>query len=451
MVAIPTTDIFATLKHRGDWLVGWPTATFLDAVDRKIKTLIAQPPARLLINQADSQQFLISFFAAVATKTPVFLGNPQWGQEAWSSVLEQVQPDLIWGDVPLGLSVVQSTHQSETHQIPSGLIAIATGGSSGKIRFAMHTWDTLWAAAQGFYVFFESQPVHSLCLLPLHHVSGLMQVVRSFLSGGQLHTQSYSAVKQGWRGDFSEHHWFISLVPTQLHFLVNETPHWLTQFRAVLVGGGPSQRALLDQAAANGIPVAPCYGMTETAAMVTVLKPKLFLAGDRSCGKPLPHVQLQIQDEIVAMGSSSLFLGFYPQRQSIDFWATQDCGQLNTDGHLEIYGRRDRMMITGGEKVAPLTVETAIWETGLVEDVVVLGIPDPHWGEAVVAMYVGDVKPVRLQRAPELQSLSVYCRPKFFFPLPQLGRSAQGKLNYAALRQKAIKLRSQNDETYSGR
>ena len=63
---------------------------------------------------------------------------------------------------------------------------IPTGGSSGQIKFAIHTWETLKASVQGFTEYFQLKQVNSFCVLPLYHVSGLMQFMRSFTTGGKL-------------------------------------------------------------------------------------------------------------------------------------------------------------------------------------------------------------------------------------------------------------------------
>ncbi len=66
---------------------------------------------------------------------------------------------------------------------------------------------------------------------------------------------------------------------------------------------------------------------------------------------------------------------------------TGDVGVLDAEGRLQVAGRGDALIITGGEKVNPLEVEAALRESGLFADVVVLGVPDREWGESVVAFY----------------------------------------------------------------
>ncbi|MEO1401576.1 MAG: AMP-binding protein, partial [Cyanobacteria bacterium J06635_1] len=115
-----------------------------------------------------------------------------------------------------------------------------TGGTSGQIRFAMHTWETLSAAVHGFLDYFECEVTHAYCVLPLYHVSGLMQALRTWLSGGQLVVQPFKALLQGNRQIRPDSAWFISLVPTQLHRLLsadiandlNDFTTWLSRFQA---------------------------------------------------------------------------------------------------------------------------------------------------------------------------------------------------------------------------
>ena len=72
---------------------------------------------------------------------------------------------------------------------------IPTGGSSGQIRFATHTWETLMASIAGFTQYFQQISVNSFCVLPLYHVSGLMQFLRSFTTGGKLVIQPFKEVE----------------------------------------------------------------------------------------------------------------------------------------------------------------------------------------------------------------------------------------------------------------
>jgi len=128
---------------------------------------------------------------------------------------------------------------------------------------------------------------------------------------------------------------------------------WLRGFRAVFVGGGPVWPELADAAAAAELPISLGYGMTETAAMATALRPGEFLAGDRSSGAPLPHLRVSLTAEaLVRIAASRSFAAIFPTAGRAEF-VTEDLGRLAKGGRLEVLGRRDAVIITGGEKADP--------------------------------------------------------------------------------------------------
>jgi O-succinylbenzoic acid--CoA ligase len=108
---------------------------------------------------------------------------------------------------------------------------------------------------------------------------------------------------------------------------------------------------------------------------------------------------------------------------------------LDESGYLYIIGRDSQKIITGGENVYPFEVETAIRQTNLVKDVVVLGLPDSRWGQVIVAFYV----PVNSQiNQTSIQSqikdkLVNYKLPKHWIKLPEIPKSTQGKINQTTL------------------
>jgi o-succinylbenzoate---CoA ligase len=302
---------------------------------------------------------------------------------------------------------------------------IPTGGTSGKLKLAMHTPATLSAAARGFQEFYGVTEINSHCLLPLHHVSGLMQLWRSLLTNGHFTTSSEPHPPGS----------FISLVPTQLQRWLPKHTDWLRSFQTIIIGGAPAAAGLLAEARRAKIPLSPSYGATETAAMIAALSPADFLAGASGCGQSLPHAQIQIQPEgRIQVKSRSLMLGYYPeQRTPAASWLTDDLGEFDERGSLQILGRESHKIISGGEKIFPDQVESAILATGLVQDICVLGIPDLDWGERVVACYVGNVDQHTLQSAVA-DRLSSFKRPKTWLAVAEIPRNAQGKIDRQQLR-----------------
>ena len=318
-----------------------------------------------------------------------------------------------------------------------GWLMIPTGGTSGRVRFARHDAASIAAAVRGFTRHFELPQVNAAGLLPLHHVSGLMAWMRCALTGGEYRPFDWKTIEAGALPALPAKSpgWVISLVPTQLERLLrNEAAvEWLGKFRIIFLGGGPAWPELLNRAADRGLPLSLGYGMTETAAMVAALRPGEFLGGGRSSGTVLPHATLTIGEEgAVTVGGGSLFRGYYPEWRTGAGFVTEDAGQLDERGHLHVTGRRDSIIITGGEKVDPVEVEAVLRGCGEFADVAVLGVPDAEWGQAIVAAYPAAPAP-RLDRvmAAVNRLLAPAKRPKRYVPLENWSANAQGKINRA--------------------
>lgn len=401
---------------------------------------------RIFIVEVDPVKFLAVFLAGVIAEVDLFLCDPAWQQQEWLQVLEIVEPDLVCGDrfrkdlIAKVRSTVENAVSSRSDLPEQPLIMIPTGGTSGKIRFTMHSWDTLAASVRGFKDYFNYQKINSFCTLPLYHVSGLMQFVRSLLTRGELIICSYKAAVAK-RIAFNQQDYFISLVPTQLQFLVSSNPDWLTQFKVVLLGGAPPMRSLLDTAREYNIPVALTYGMTETASGVVALKPQDFLTGNNSSGRVLPHAQIAIEPidhkiGLIKVSCNSLCLGYYPQLFNSRQLVTDDLGYVDDLGYLHLVGRNSQKIITGGENVFPAEVESAIHATRLVQDVCVVGIKDRYWGEVVTAVYVSVEPKINLdaiRQKIQLQ-LAKYKQPKNWIEVDSLPRNNRGKINYQKIK-----------------
>lgn len=331
------------------------------------KTQRAGTPV-VLLAIADPSQFLAWFAALVSLECAVFLGDPAWSLPQWQQVTAGLAPDLIiaqpsdriasslpWEQYPVenfqnlwktrhfpqdekicgkrrnalpikALNGLEPPDQT-TQPVEQGWIGILTGGSSGQLRFALHRWSTLTASVSGLQrspILEANTAISACCMLPLHHVSGLLQFLRALLSGGSLILLPWTQVVQYFFGnlasdpvgdsvsdrsdnlpasvspspwDFEPEDFFLSLVPTQLQRLLREpiAGPWLARFRAVFLGGAPAWPALLNQARGAAIRLAPTYGLTETASQVVTLAPADFLRGQTGCGKLLPHARIALE------------------------------------------------------------------------------------------------------------------------------------------------------------
>lgn len=372
-------------------------------------------PAPRVIEESDPARFMAAFGEAVAAGGEVFLADPAWGATQRAELA----------------ALLRTSAQPRAGR---GWLMIPSGGTGGRVKFARHDESTIAAAVRGFAAHFGLGRVNAIGVLPLYHVSGLMAWMRCALTGGTYRPWEWKQLEAGARPELGAGDHVLSLVPTQLQRLLGSEAAvaWLRQFRVIFVGGGPVWDALADAARQARLPVSLSYGMTETAAMVTALRPEEFAAGARGSGGVLPHARLDITDDgRVRVAGESLFRGYYPDYSDAREFVTEDLGRIDERGHLRVLGRRDATIITGGKKVQPADVEAALRASGECRDVAVIGVPDAEWGEIVIACYPAGCPAPDPERAAS--ALAPWQRPKRFVAIPEWPRNAQGKVNRTAL------------------
>ena len=241
----------------------------------------------------------------------------------------------------------------------------------------------------------------------------------------------------------------LSLVPTQLRRLLEHRAgeDWLRGCRLIWVGGAALPEDLAESCRRLELPLSSCYGSSETGAMVTALAPARFLAGESGCGTALPHAQLRIDPAsgAVQVRAASLALGehaagrFQPLPLDEGWWSSGDLGRWGGAGGLELLGRCDGAINSGGETVFPEQVElrlmAAAREAGLpLRHLLLLAEPDPLWGERLVALVRAERSAPHTPDAaliPPLAALAAALppsqRPKRWLACPELAPSPLGK------------------------
>ncbi len=410
-------SIYALFCQRlqAGWLVSSQGKSIIDRSHQRLADFERSQLQFISISTTDLTEFIADFMAGCRLGIPIFLCNPHWGDTEWaqvSNLTNQVNP---------------RQHQNT--------IMIPTGGSSGEVKFAIHTWETLTASGWGFQEFYGVEHINGVCTLPLYHVSGLMQLVRSILTDGKLLVTNFQQLCTNPNLITSQielEDYFISLVPTQLAKLLDLDSRWLARFKTILLGGAPANVELLTRARAAQLPLALTYGMTETASQITSLKPAEFLAGNNSCGLALPHIKIKLRSPNceLQIEAKSLMLGYFPLLNLLACFEPDDLGSFDVAGNLTILGRNSGKIITGGENVFPIEVIDAIMGTGLVADVWVLGVPDRYWGQVVVAVYVENNITVSADILSQAVAgkISKYKIPKQWISVSQIPRNAVGKV-----------------------
>lgn len=316
------------------------------------------------------------------------------------------------------------------------LVAV-TSGTTGAPKGALLTAAALTASASATHDRLGG-PGGWLLALPPYHIAGLQVLVRSLLAGstpveldvtaGFDVTELPGAVRRLGSGRR-----YTSLVAAQLAKALADpaAAGALAELDAVLLGGGPAPRPVLDAAAAAGIAVVRTYGMSETAG------------GCVYDGVPLDGVRLRVSDDgRVVVGGATLAKGY---RNPVDpdpfaepgWFRTDDLGSVDDSGALTVLGRADDAISTGGLTVLPQPVEAALRTHPAVGDCAVFGVADDRLGQRVVAaVVVADGC-----RAPTLEALRTHvartldatAAPRELHVVDALPRRGIGKVDRAAL------------------
>jgi len=250
------------------------------------------------------------------------------------------------------------------HDMDDVCCRVLTSGSTGTPRpIPLSYGNFLWNAVGSGFNLGVLPDDRWLCCVPLSHIAGLGIVMRSVIDGAAAVVHDGFDVDRVGEALERDGITQVSLVATMLTRLL-EAGVDLSGPRAILVGGGP----VPDEVRRPG--VLETYGMTETTSMAAL------------DGFPLPGVDIAIAADGEILVTGPIVAGGGTHRSG-------DLGELR-DGRLVVTGRKSETIITGGENVSPAEVEGVLAAHPGVRDAAVVGRPDPVWGEALVALVVGD-------------------------------------------------------------
>jgi o-succinylbenzoate---CoA ligase len=308
-------------------------------------------------------------------------------------------------------------------------VVIATSGSTGEPKGAQLTAGALLHSARASLAAIGARPGERwLCALPVSHIAGVGVLVRSLVAGTTPVVAERLDPQQTSRADCAH----VSLVPTQLRRLLAAGAD-VAAFSTILLGGAAAPAGLLASARTAGARVVTTYGMSETCG------------GCVYDGVPLAGVSVRTgTDGRIEIAGATLFSGYrgrpdLTRQVMADGWfVTSDLGRLDGAGRLTVHGRADEMINTGGEKVAPAEVAAILETCPGVAEAVVIGEPDPEWGERVTAIVVPDdpAAPPALAalRAAVTQRMPHFAAPRALVLVAEVPLLASGKPDLAALR-----------------
>jgi acyl-CoA synthetase (AMP-forming)/AMP-acid ligase II len=354
-------------------------------------------------------------------------------------------------------------------------ILIYTSGTTGRPKGVMLSYADFVAYVCGNTELADGTPRgRALLCVPLYHIAGLTSLMTSVFTGRTVVM----------RRQFEPSDWLDTvqregithafLVPTMLKRILDHPDfggYNLATLQLLAYGAAPMpvtviRRAIEEFPATVGFVNA--FGQTETTATVTMLLPEDHrLEGTApdvarklrrlsSIGRPLPDVEVRIVDtagvevrrgEIgeIVVRTSRLMKGYLAQDEAtaqtiVDGWLhTRDMGWMDDDDYLYLSGRKDDLIIRGGENISPAEVEDVLHTHPAVEEAAVIGVPDGDWGEQVMAIVVP--KPASMLTAEEViawchQRLATFKNPERVQFVTELPRNPLGKVLRNELREK---------------
>lgn len=352
-----------------------------------------------------------------------------------------VAPLLIDQDSPLVGGWSNAVRQRWDMELPEATAApgqlhtvVLTSGSAVGPRPVRLTRGNVSAAVAASQQRLGNGPGDRWLLsLPIFHVGGLSVLWRSAAAGGAVVIHDGFDPERSARAMKEGSVTMASLVPTMLHRILEVEPGPYHGMRAVLLGGAAANRGLVERSLDAGLPILQTYGMTEACSQVATVAPEEATDSLGTVGRPLDGMDVAIDDGEIVIDGPAVSPGYLGEPDRVGGHRTRDSGFLDAEGRLIVRGRLDDMIITGGENVHPQRIADVISRHRFVGRVEVVGVPDPEWGQALVAIIVGDVATRRRIERWARERLARHEMPKQWVFVEQLPLLPSGKVDRIAL------------------
>ena len=401
-----------------------------------IAAAASECPARIALI-ADGHALTYAELAARVDDVVLATPNLHRAKDALSSAmilyasLQQERPVALVSKSCSDAEFAQKRARLSAADLAHTALVLFTSGSSGASKGVLLSRDALRASATAAgTVLGWADEDRWLCCLPLSHIGGISVLTRALVARKTaILCEGFDAASIA--RDIIEHRaTHISLVPTMLWRLLEMGFRPPGNLRITLMGGAALDEHLAKRARDAGFQLRPSYGMTETSSMVL-------------CdGHPLPGVAVRIDaNQGLHIRAPMLLSGYLPPGDAKTpiangWFSTADRARL-IDGHYQILGRSDAAIISGGENIDLGEIESALNSHPNVHTSLAVGIPDPEWGQRLVALLVCDGDPGEFQVA----ELVGHKRPKQMLKVDALPLLENGKPD----RQRAMQLAIENN------
>ncbi|MDO8433029.1 MAG: AMP-binding protein [Candidatus Binatus sp.] len=381
------------------------------AKDAELEYMINTANTRLLLVGDRYAELIDRIRPRLKVAQIVALGNEASGMRHVEPLLAKAEPDDAEAEVEdEDISILMYT--SGTTSLPKGVML--------RFRdFAAYVTANV-EMADG-----TDRGVALVCV-PFYHIAGTTAYMTNIWTGRKLIVMSQFDPKSWLEIVQRERVTHAFVVPTMMKQLIDEPGFASTDFSSLTnlaYGGAPMPVQVIRRA----IEVFPpkvgfvnAYGQTETTSSLTILGPddhrlagtaaeiELKLKRLNSIGKPLPDVEIKVRDDDgkflsagevgeIIIRTPRIMKGYAGRDDDArlpDGWrATGDLGWLDDEGYVFFAGRKDDMIIRGGENIAPAEIETVLMSHPAVDECAVIGVPSVEWGQTVKAFVVPHKSP----------------------------------------------------------
>jgi acyl-CoA synthetase (AMP-forming)/AMP-acid ligase II len=303
-----------------------------------------------------------------------------------------------------------------------------------------------------------------LVCAPFYHIAGTTAMMTNPWAGRKMIVMPQFDAKAWLALAQKEHVTHAFVVPTMMKQLLDDPNFSKTDFSSLTnlaYGGAPMPIAVIRRAIDSfpkSVGFVNAYGQTETTSSLTILGPddhritgtpeemEVKLRRLNSIGKPLPDVEIRVRDDDnkflgagevgeIIIRTERVMKGYAGREDDAALangWrATGDLGWIDDAGYVFFAGRKDDMIIRGGENIAPAEIETVLMSHPAVDEAAVIGIPSVEWGQTVKAYIV--LRPGQKAGAKDIQEfcrtrLASFKRPEEIEFIDALPKNALGKI-----------------------
>ena len=349
---------------------------------------------------------------------------------------------------------------NDNNNFNTTLLIVHTSGTTGKPKGAMLSQKAIYYNILNsieMHQFKKSD--HILTVIPLFHVGGLnIQTIPALHIGATVTIHKKFEIKKTFKSLEYLKPTFTVFVPTIMEVLI-KSKNWssskFNSLRAITTGSTIVSPDLIKNYEKNKIPVIQVYGSTETSPIAVCQK----LTEDRepygNSGKPAKTTKVEIFDETrkiinsnaigeVGIKGPNLFSGYWNDKDATNsvfyrgWFMTGDYAKKNKKGQFFIVGRKENLIISGGENIYPAELEQTLLKESEVKEAAVIGIPDKKWQEVPIAfLKIKDSNKffesrilINLQK-----KLSKFKMPKKLFKIDEIPKNALGKIDYKLLKE----------------